>query len=295
MPSPGSLVPAPFHWLGKDNHPGRSDHRLLRPDGVGAGSGSALPHPGCIFPGMSNTAVYVASDAHLGAAPREMEDAFHAWLEFAAERAGFILINGDLFDFWFEWGSVVPRGHTRVLGMLARIVDAGLPVHLMGGNHDWWGGRYLTDEIGVVFHQAPVRLELAGRQTLVAHGDGLGNGDLGYRILKGILRSPVSRGAFRWLHPDLATGLARMVSRTHVERDGSSEAQSRRAQHLERWARDRLLESPELDLVLLGHTHDPARIEVAPGRFYLNSGDWLRNATYLVLDEGVAPRLESWT
>lgn len=243
---------------------------------------------------MSAT-VYVASDAHLGAAPPEMEAAFHAWLEFAAERAGLILLNGDLFDFWFEWGTVVPQGHSRILGLLARITDAGIPVHLVDGNHDAWGGRFLEEEIGLVLHRGQVRLELAGRSALVAHGDGLGGGDLGYRILKRVLRSGPSRTAFRWLHPDLGCALARAVSRTGEEAaSGPTEAHRHRSRLLEGWARTQLQADPGLELVLLGHTHIPLRVEVGPGRFYLNSGDWLRSASYLILEEGEAPVLATW-
>lgn len=259
---------------------------------------------------MPPSPVYIASDAHLGETSPEMEVAFRNWLEHAADRAGLIFLNGDLFDFWFEWGSVIPQGHTRLLGTLARIVDAGVPVHLMGGNHDWWGGRYLTDEIGLTLHYDPVRLELAGSQVLLAHGDGLGRGDLGYKILRGVLRSRVAHRAFSWLHPDIATRIARRVSRTDgrhltatdVERisDDTPEGEAEggepdpRATALERWARERLLEDDELDIVILGHSHQPARVEVAPGRFYLNSGDWLVHATYLVLRADAPPSLESW-
>jgi UDP-2,3-diacylglucosamine hydrolase len=180
------------------------------------------------------------------------------------------------------------------LGVLAHIVDAGIPVHLLGGNHDWWGGSFLTDEIGVIFHPGPVHLDLAGRRALVAHGDGLGGGDLGYRVLKRIVRSRASRTAFRWLHPDVGTAIARAVSRTDAAHGGPADAHRNRSERLEKWARDQLLEDPTLDLVLLGHTHIPKRIEVGPGRFYLNSGDWLRSGTFLVLEEGKPPVLEQW-
>jgi len=245
-------------------------------------------------PSETQSDAYVASDAHLGAAPPEMEAAFLRWLEWVGERAGFVLLNGDLFDFWFEWGSVIPRGHTRVLGLLRDIVDAGTPVHLMGGNHDWWGGRYLTEEVGVHFHTGPVELQIGGRTAVVAHGDGLGSGDVGYRILKYILRNPASRFAFRWLHPDLGSALARTISKTDAEAEGPGPGHVERSRILERWARERILEADDVDLVLLGHTHIPRRVEVAPGRFYINTGDWIRNATYAVVPHGLPPRLESW-
>ena len=221
-----------------------------------------------------------------------MEEAFHQWLDFAGERAGLIFLNGDLFDFWFEWGSVVPSGHARILGTLARIADSGVPIHLMGGNHDWWGGRYLTEEIGLTIHKGEVRLRLAGYRCLIAHGDGLGGGDLGYRILKQVLRGRLTQQAFRWVHPDIATAIARRVSRTDSESD--DETRSQRAAALERWARERLLADTSLDLVILGHCHLPERVEVAPGRFYLNAGDWLTHGTYVVLENGSAPIVARW-
>jgi UDP-2,3-diacylglucosamine hydrolase len=243
---------------------------------------------------MSEAPVYIGSDAHLGAASPEMEAAFHRWLEFAGERAGLIFINGDLFDFWFEYGSVIPRGHTRTLGLLARIVDAGVPVHLMGGNHDWWGGRYLTDEVGVTFHRDPVRMTLAGHRCLVAHGDGLGRGDLGYRLLRLILRGRFTRFAFRWVHPDLGAAIARGVSRTETRLPDDHPRIVARSEALEGWARDTLLEDESLDAVFLGHTHLPRRVEVAPGRWYVNTGDWVRHGTWAVLEPGHPPRLETW-
>jgi UDP-2,3-diacylglucosamine hydrolase len=243
---------------------------------------------------MKEAPVYIGSDAHLGASPPEMEAAFHRWLEFAGERAGLVFINGDLFDFWFEYGTVIPRGHTRTLGLLARIVDAGIPVHLMGGNHDWWGGRYLTEEIGVTFHQGPVRMTLAGHRCLLAHGDGLGRGDLGYRLLRLILRGRVTRFAFRWLHPDLGAIIARRVSRTETRLPDGHPRILARSKALEGWARDAILEDDSLDAVCLGHTHLPRRVEVAPGRWYVNSGDWVNHGTWAVLEPGTAPRLETW-
>ena len=120
--------------------------------------------------------VYLASDVHLGAVPDETESAFLDWLEHAGTEASEIVLNGDLFDFWFEYRHAIPRGYTRVRGGLAAVVDAGVPVRLVGGTHDWWGGSYLEDEVGLHFHREPVVLELAGRRTFLAHGDGLGRG-----------------------------------------------------------------------------------------------------------------------
>jgi len=243
---------------------------------------------------MQGPPIYLASDVHLGAAPPETERAFLAWLEYCGSEASRVIINGDLFDFRFEYRSVIPRGHTRVLGALSSLVDSGVPVLFMGGNHDWWGGDFLTNEIGVEFLQKPTVLDLHGRKTLLAHGDGLGSGDLGYRLLRLVLRGTLTRFLFRWLHPDVGARVARKVSITGAHSGGPSEIQKARSEFLELWAVDQLRASPELDLVVLGHTHVPILKEVFPGRHYLNAGDWLANKSYAVLAAGEAPRLLDW-
>ena len=252
--------------------------------------------PICLLPSfvMQGPPIYLASDVHLGAAPPETEEAFLAWLESAGSKASKVVINGDLFDFWFEYKSAIPRGHTRILGALASLVDSGIPVLMMGGNHDWWGGDFLTHEIGVQFFREPTVIDLAGNQTLLAHGDGLGTGDLGYRILKLILRGGLTRHAFRWLHPDLGAWVARKVSKTSLRTGDPTPKQVARYEFLEEWATKQLVESPDLDLVALGHTHLPVLREVRPNQYYLNSGDWLVNQSYAVLAKGEPPRLLDW-
>lgn len=243
---------------------------------------------------MTAKPVYIASDVHLGAVPPEREAAFLAWLRHTPDVASRVVINGDLFDFWFEYHRGVSRGHEEVLGALSGLVEEGVPVTLMGGNHDWWGGRYLRETVGVEFLQDPVVREYAGLRTFLAHGDGLGKGDLGYRALKTVLRSPVTRFAFGLLGPDLGDRVAGRVSKTH-DRWGEPTADDKaRAAALAAWARSKLEEDPALDLVVLGHTHVPSLEEVAPGRWYLNAGDWVCHATYAVLEEGAPPRLLTW-
>ena len=237
-------------------------------------------------------AIYLAGDVHLGAVPPEREASFLRWLEHAGSAAERIILNGDLFDFWFEYRSVIPRGHTRVLGALAALVDGGTPVVLMGGNHDCWGGSYLEEEVGLTLLHGPVVTELAGRRTLLAHGDGLGRGDLGYRAIKPILRAGLSRWAFRWLHPDLGARLARVVSKTGDH--GTTEAHRLRSAALAEWGVAKLGAEPDLDLVILGHSHIPVLTEVGRDRWYVNAGDWVQHKSYLVLAEGEAPRLLAW-
>lgn len=238
--------------------------------------------------------VYLASDVHFGAAPREREAAFLGWLERIPALASRIVIDGDLFDFWFEYRAGIPSGCERVLRALKIAVDSGVPVTLMGGNHDWWGDRYLREEIGVEFLQDPVVRVYAGLTTFLAHGDGLGRGDLGYRALRLVLRGRAPRAAFSLLGPALGGWMARRVSSTRARWGEPSRDDRARAAALEAWARAKLLSSPELDLVVLGHTHIPTLVEVQPGRWYLNAGDWVTHSSYAVLADGAGPELLTW-
>jgi len=235
---------------------------------------------------------FIVSDVHLGAVPASTERAFLRFLEYVGERAASLLVAGDLFDFWFEYGSVIDGTHFRVLAALARLVDAGIPVTMTGGNHDAWGGRFLRDDVGVSFHPGAFRTTLGGRPALVAHGDGLGAGDFRYRFLKSLVRSPLTIAVFRALHPELGLRLAHAVSRTDLRLE-SDRANEGRARFIEAWARAQLERESGLGWVVCGHTHVPALIDVGGGRFYLNAGDWIRHFTFATIAEGT-PSLHAW-
>jgi UDP-2,3-diacylglucosamine hydrolase len=237
--------------------------------------------------------VYIASDIHLGAVPDARERLFIAFLEHLGTDAGSLLLPGDLFDFWFEYGTIIPGRHFRVLAALAGLVDAGIPVMLLGGNHDAWGGRFLEQEVGVTFRAAPVRTEIAGRPALVAHGDGVGRGDLKYRILKTILRSRITIGAFRALHPELGLRIARAVSTTEAKADSDPSVQGR-SEFIKAWALQQLEADPTLAWVVCGHSHLPAVVEAGTGRYYLNAGDWVTHNSYIRVDADGAPTLLHW-
>lgn len=230
---------------------------------------------------------YIISDLHLGAVPVEKERAFVAFLEHVGANGRSLLINGDLFDFWFEYGEVVPGRHFRILARLAELVDAGIPVTYIGGNHDAWGGRFLRESVGIEFHNGLLRTELGGRNTLVAHGDGLGTGDLRYRTLKAFVRNPAIIGLFRLIPPQLGMRIARGASRTEHRTDDAKT--NGRAQFLRDWGLARLNEDPALKLVICGHSHLPDRADAGQGRFYLNAGDWITHDTYIVIPPDPAP------
>jgi UDP-2,3-diacylglucosamine hydrolase len=189
---------------------------------------------------------------------------------------------GDLFDFWFEYRHAIPKGHFAVCRALAEIRRDGVPVLYFGGNHDFWAGSYLREEIGLAVAERPCTLELQGRRVFVAHGDGLGPGDTGYKVLKRVLRNRVAIALYRSVHPDIGIPFAYAVS--SVSRRYSEP----REVILPKLARD--IATPELarghDAVVIGHVHEPAHLRLGDRGEFLVIGDWLENFTYVVLEEG---------
>ncbi len=242
---------------------------------------------------MATRATLIVSDAHLGAVPAHNERAFGELLERIPSLATELLINGDLFDFWFEYRSVILRNHFHTLRRLTDVVRAGVRVRLVGGNHDAWGGDFLRDEIGLELLDGPVVTEVGGRRAYVAHGDGLGGGDLGYRFLKRVTRSGPGRALFRLVHPDLGTRVASHASATLQKQSAGPGGEDARADHLSQHAARLLRADPSLQLVVFGHAHRPELREVEPGRFYLNAGDWIHHFTYALVDPG-SIRLLRW-
>ncbi|MGH7457482.1 MAG: UDP-2,3-diacylglucosamine diphosphatase [Longimicrobiaceae bacterium] len=237
----------------------------------------------------------VISDAHLGAVPSQTERELRRFISTVPERAGGLLLAGDLFDFWFEYRSVIPRQYYRVVAALAEVTERGVPILFVGGNHDAWAGSFLRDEVGLELIAGPTVLELAGRRTLVVHGDGVGGGDLGYRLLKSVIRSRWAEWGFRQLHPDWGWRIARAVSSTEG-REENPAGLAQRGDRLEGWAAEQLRADPALELVIAGHAHTPLVRELFPGRFYANAGDWIHHFSYLVIPAGreAPPVLKYW-
>lgn len=232
---------------------------------------------------MNTERVVVVGDAHLGSAAPGDERAFHEFLAAVPAFGTRLLIVGDLFDFWFEYRAVIPRKPFRTLAKLAAVVERGLPVEVFGGNHDRWGGDFWDRDLGVAFHREEADLALAGRAAHVVHGDGLAETKLGGRVIHRVFRSPLTVGAFRVLHPDLGFHLAGRLSGGLAEGNRSDAAITAAAVSQERWARRYLAAHPATQLVVMGHTHRRALVEVAPSRYYLNAGQWMRDRHYAVV------------
>lgn len=227
--------------------------------------------------------VLVVADAHLGQVPPAVGTAFHAFLDAVPDLGDALLINGDLFDFWFEYGAVIPRRHFATVAKLQRLRARGVPITFVGGNHDRWGGDFLTQDLGIAFYPGEAELDVAGRRTFVAHGDGLTEQHWSARVLHRVTRHPVTIRVFRALHPDLGFWIAHQLSRRLADntRDRAVLDRAERAQA--HYAAELLARRPDLELVILAHTHRAALVELPNGRAYVNPGAFLDGCRYAVV------------
>ncbi|MDC1342415.1 UDP-2,3-diacylglucosamine diphosphatase [Flavobacteriaceae bacterium] len=232
-----------------------------------------------------NKKIYFASDQHLGAPTPEAslprEKKFVAWLDAIKEDAGTVFLLGDLFDFWFEYKTVVPKGFVRVLGKLAELKDAGIDIYFFVGNHDLWMRDYFQKELNIpVFHE-PQEFDINGKLFLIGHGDGLGPGDYGYKRMKKIFTFPFFKWLFRWLHPDIGVKLGHYFSVKNKLISGDEDAQflGEENEWLALYCRKKLTEK-HYDFFIFGHRHLPLEIELNSSSTYINLGDWIQYFTY---------------
>jgi len=232
-----------------------------------------------------NKKIYFASDQHLGAPtpkaslPREKK--FVAWLDTIKEDAGTIFLLGDLFDFWFEYKTVVPKGFVRVLGKLAELKDAGIDIYFFVGNHDLWMRDYFQKELNIpVFHK-PQEFDINGKIFLIGHGDGLGPNDHGYKRMKKVFTFPFFKWLFRWLHPDIGVRLGHYFSVKNKLISGDEDARflGEENEWLAQYCRRKLTEK-HYDFFVFGHRHLPLEIELNNKSTYINLGDWIQYFTY---------------
>lgn len=234
--------------------------------------------------------VYFLSDFHLGApnpaVSLEREKKIVAFLEEIRPTAGAIFIVGDMFDFWYEYRTVVPKGYVRLLGKLAELTDAGIPVYFFVGNHDMWMTDYFQKELNIPVYFEPKEFEFNGKQFLVGHGDGLGPGDHGYKMLKKIFRNPVCRWLFGILPPYIGMGVANYSSRRSRAVTGQNDAAfyGEEGEWLITYCKEEL-KKKFYDYLIFGHRHLPIDYTLNEGKSrYINLGDWIRYYTYAVFD-----------
>jgi len=230
-------------------------------------------------------AVVIVSDAHLG--PEVSSGPFLRFLASVPDLGAHLVVNGDLFDFWFEYGAVIPRRAFRVLSALHRLVLQGIEVTVTGGNHDRWGGSFWPEEVGAAFHREGAHLVLCGWRAAVLHGDGASETHAAARVMRRVTRWPVTAAAFRWLHPDLGLRLVLRMSGMLAQQTRDGEVLERAAAAQAAWARAFLAREAAVDLLVLGHTHRATLERVAERRWYVNPGAWCEGQCYaLVTDAG---------
>lgn len=230
---------------------------------------------------MPPPAAVIVSDAHIG--PEVPAAPFLRFLAAVPDLGRQLVINGDLFEFWFEYRTVVPQRAFPVLAALRDLVTRGIAVTVTGGNHDRWGGRFWPEQLGAAFHPEQVRLDLAGMDAVVRHGDGIHETDRSSRVLHRMTRWRVTTAGFRWLHPDIGLRLVDVLSRALARRDRDPAAIARGAEAQSAWAGAYLAAHPDVQLLVLGHTHRPAVEPAGPGRWYLNPGAWCEGQRYAVV------------
>lgn len=232
--------------------------------------------------------LYFASDFHLGAgkykSSREREDRLVRWLDLIKTDAAEVFLMGDVFDFWFEYKTVVPKGYIRFLGKLAELADAGVKLWLFKGNHDMWMFDYFKNELGATIISDELEIERSGKKFYLHHGDGLGPGDNYYKFLKKIFRSKLCQWLFARIHPNLGVGIAnywsehsRVVSQTRENhKPGQQEWLVVFCQEL--------LKTHFYDYLIFGHRHFPMEVPLNDKSRYINLGEWVYSYTYAVFD-----------
>ncbi len=246
----------------------------------------------------SQKKIYFLSDFHLGAPNYEAslmrEKKIVAFLESIKHTALEIFIVGDLFDFWYEYKNVVPKGYVRLLGKLAELTDAGIPVHFFVGNHDMWMSGYFEKELNIPVYDHPKVFERFDKKIYVGHGDGLGPGDEGYKFLKKIFRNKICQWMFGFAHPSIGIGVANYFSRKSRAKTGNSDEifLGEDKEWLVIYCKE-VLQKEHYDYFVFGHRHLPLTIQLTTNSTYINLGDWIRNFTYAVFD-GETFELKKW-
>lgn len=231
-------------------------------------------------------ALYFISDIHLGLeAPDEeasKESRLLELLKKVEDEGERLYIVGDLFDFWFEYRHAIPSCSVQVLAALRRLSDAGVEVHYIAGNHDFALGTYLSDQVGCILHIDPFGTEYAGTRFYLHHGDGLAGRDLGYRILKKVIRSPISQALWRLVHPDIGFAITRRLS--GASRRYTQDKDYGRGDRLDRFLAERCREG--YDYIIMGHFHLAEDRLLEGGSRYINLGGWLDGGSPYARFEG---------
>lgn len=215
----------------------------------------------------------------------EREKRVVRWLDEVSKDASDIYLVGDLFDFWFEFKTVVPKGFTRLLGKMSEIADKGINLHVFHGNHDLWMFGYFEKEIGCKVYPKPVTVELMGKKFHIAHGDGLGPGQNSFKFILGIYRNYFFQRLFAFFHPNIGITIANWFS-NRSKQQGYTQDQvylGDDKEYLMLYAKEQLQKDKSIDYFILGHRHFPFDKKIGETHV-INLGDWMGYNTYVVYD-----------
>ena len=236
-----------------------------------------------------NKKIYFASDFHLGIPNLEeshkRERKIIRWLESIREDAKSIYLVGDIFDFWFEYKKVVPKGFVRLLAKLAELSEEGIEINYLPGNHDLWVNDYFEKEIGIRIHYTNIIILEQGKKIFIGHGDGLGNGDYSYKILQKIFKSKICQWLFGCLHPNFGIGLAHLWSESSRKNKYNKKSEEKNKDILIGYCRKQQNLEP-VDYYIFGHTHLPLQTPISENCHYFNIGDWINHFSYAYLSDG---------
>jgi UDP-2,3-diacylglucosamine hydrolase len=232
--------------------------------------------------------IFFASDFHLGLKagtdPAEREKKVVMWLNSIAPMAKEIFLIGDIFDFWWEYRLVVPRGFTRFLGTVSTITDSGIPVHFFTGNHDMWLKNYLSDECGVIIHTSPYACTFDGKKFYIAHGEGLGSDRTGYKILLSIFRNKHLRALYSMLHPSIGVGIGHVWSlHSRLGKGISMDFLGEDKEDLIRYSKS-ILEKETVDYFIYGHRHLALTCKLKKDITIIFMGDWIKKGSFAEWD-----------
>jgi|TARA_B110000240_G_scaffold188627_1_gene227648 UDP-2,3-diacylglucosamine hydrolase len=232
---------------------------------------------------LNNKKIYFASDFHLGSSNKEeniiREKKIISWLNSIEKDAKAIYLLGDIFDFWFEYKKVVPKGFIRLLGKLSELTDKGIEIHYVVGNHDMWMDDYLEQEIGLKLHFKEFIIKEDDKLIFLGHGDGLGKGDYKYKILKKIFSSNLCKWLFSILHPNFGIGLGQAWSNKSRKKQELNISEDNEI--LAGYCKEQQNKNP-VDYYIFGHRHIPMNIKIDERANYINLGDWIHHYSYAV-------------
>ncbi len=239
----------------------------------------------------SNKKVYFFSDCHFGVPNREAslvrERLLIDFLDTIKQDALEVYIMGDLFEFWYEYKTVIQKGYVRLFGKLAEITDAGIPVYFFRGNHDVWAFDYLAEELNFKIYPDTLKKQILGKTFFLGHGDGLGKGDNGYKFLKKVFRNKLNQWLFRWLHPDIGTAMGLFwsnKSRVAHENTGIELVNQAGIERLTGYCQEVVKQDPDIDYFVFGHIHRPNVAKIGEKAQYFSIGDWIKYYSFLVFD-----------